>query len=83
MQIYYSQCEWKLCYLDNSVRLRADNDNKVQCVHAREYLLAVLKRAARMSCPVEKQIGSSVCLRAACGGWKSLKVELKAKRHGT
>lgn len=42
--------------------IRADNDNEVKRarVRAREYLLAALKRTARMSCPVEKQIGSSV-----------------------
>lgn len=40
--------------------LRADNDNKGKRVFVREYLLAALKRAARMSCLVEKQIGGSV-----------------------
>lgn len=56
-------------------RTRADNDNEIERVRAREYPLAALKRAARMSCAVEKQIGGSVPFvweRRVVGGkvWK-------------
>ena len=64
-------------------RLCADNDNEVERVRAREYLLAALKRAAQMSCPRNKQTVRYGLFESNV--WRAEKfesgIESKAPRH--